>query len=1580
MSTWVRWSLLLVIFMIPRVQAGERTVKDFSLDFSGNALDSTSISVRFGDSLKIDTAGTIFSSILDTAISSVISETALSGQPKVKVVGNNDFRVGYFYWDSPHLGSGSSIDEVDYIYISDLSLNGLSTELDDSPIGVAKDEKQVGGNPPGSFDFYMDSDSNFISYWSGFNNDSVRTSNSAHKGFYSGSLNSFATNATDIPMGNLGGEPAFALMNEVDLADTDTWKVAIAYNLGINDDALAIQVKEPLNGTIYGPDTIASGNAFPPRHIGIKVAPNGTILVSWIKSPLVVGDVLGELYVSAYTDSLTPILGMQSVLVASDVIVHGASFEDNNSNTYGLEAIDDDQFVITYSNVSEVYYNTINVAAKSISPSTLVTPHCAVCFFPSITLTPDSTKLVISYFGNENEAASDTLAQGSFYDLVGAIRSVDNSSRITRTLSTREVNYSHSYGKRIHYYSQVSVAMDNDGNIVAGFNWEDKAWVNGWANVNIYQDTGRYLSKDLIIPSGLVTESYDPLKDSVEWIQAFSVLDSNVDTRFQFSTDGTYNEPFVEIDDLGNFPAPTRASGNHYRYAFELRSSNQARVAPAVDSMLLKWNVRPRDVVIDSIKIGNSPYQSFRSDKIYPVINRLDSVRIELSGFDYDNPVELTLAQYEDTVFVDSVKIVQSVTLLPAGFFRASISYLPRDTVAADLPIIFNWVDPAGWASAKDTLHLNYYNIPPEDSVFITFPQGGGRGDSSEQVVPDKYYRIQMGDTTHLRIVALDSNDAIVNIQLSDTDNWIQSVEQVNVIDSINKLIPHDDIDTLADRELAIPDIDLTIDTVYIVLEDGDVKREIQVLLVPNHVPWIDSIKTLSYMLENGAFKDSTIYHNTNLQIDRSLDIIPFVPNRIVAYDRDPDEINLDSSYVEWYLLEVDSNGACCIDWPSPIGVGDTIVLGGKELYGDSLVIPLGADTLTVIGRDSLISWYEKFHRLRMVTYDVTGAFREDTLGLTYPRLDTNQNNNNFQMDLDSLLESFDLVLGGSSQGKQYKTKVTSTGTSPLVINRSYTGEDQAIWLDYKLDWVDTTGTVSSSFVENRTDSSRITPSAAITLKQFEDLTITFDVNVANLVGDSIIQDTLYLETNDWFNPILKLPLRLEYNDYPKVTVFYEPFDDRDTVYTIDSLVQNIPLNGRLKFAFTEPVVESDIHQYIKVFSVPDNVSRGLDADSLLYEAGELGSRISLTQSKFSSQFQRVYSRDANGNILSKYVDTLLFIPSYKTVSDSFKIRPAPESFVVGDSIHIWMSHSIVDSTGNPLDLAKSALPLAQLTTDTIIPTSIDASTFKVVESKLSPQIGGTQPPGDPIRIPFDSRLVEWNIFGGDSIFSIDFNRKGAGNRTVRISSKKSQWEHVPLKSIQLENNDSTLVIYPRRHFFSKDSLRIQVFSNLSDWKGRTLNGNGDSTFTYLFWCYDTPTRELNELCSQGLGQDTVDQFEWLVEVGESGFYSFPNPYRPYRADHREVGGIAFKNLHKIKGIVPDEPINIRVYTLNGQLVHSSKRKNRSVVFAEGANDAPQYIWNARNNHGKLVATGLYIYVIESSDEVVQKGKVAVIR
>jgi len=84
---------------------------------------------------------------------------------------------------------------------------------------------------------------------------------------------------------------------------------------------------------------------------------------------------------------------------------------------------------------------------------------------------------------------------------------------------------------------------------------------------------------------------------------------------------------------------------------------------------------------------------------------------------------------------------------------------------------------------------------------------------------------------------------------------------------------------------------------------------------------------------------------------------------------------------------------------------------------------------------------------------------------------------------------------------------------------------------------------------------------------------------------------------------------------------------------------------------------------------------------------------------------------------------------------------------------------------------------------------------------------------------------------------------------------------------------------------------------------------------------------------------------------------AFPNPYKPSKHGNK---GITFTNLR--------QGDRIRLYTITGEMIYDAK------VSADG-----NFVWNVQNNSGNKIASGVYVYYIESRGSKI-KGKVAVER
>jgi hypothetical protein len=84
----------------------------------------------------------------------------------------------------------------------------------------------------------------------------------------------------------------------------------------------------------------------------------------------------------------------------------------------------------------------------------------------------------------------------------------------------------------------------------------------------------------------------------------------------------------------------------------------------------------------------------------------------------------------------------------------------------------------------------------------------------------------------------------------------------------------------------------------------------------------------------------------------------------------------------------------------------------------------------------------------------------------------------------------------------------------------------------------------------------------------------------------------------------------------------------------------------------------------------------------------------------------------------------------------------------------------------------------------------------------------------------------------------------------------------------------------------------------------------------------------------------------------------YPNPFEP-RLGHTSI---VFDNLTTI--------VRIRIYKITGELVFDAE-----VTTVNG-----QASWNATNNEGDSVATGVYVYLLSNSDGQKTRGKLVIVK
>jgi hypothetical protein len=475
-------------------------------------------------------------------------------------------------------------------------------------------------------------------------------------------------------------------------------------------------------------------------------------------------------------------------------------------------------------------------------------------------------------------------------------------------------------------------------------------------------------------------------------------------------------------------------------------------------------------------------------------------------------------------------------------------------------------------------------------------------------------------------------------------------------------------------------------------------------------------------------------------------------------------------------------------------------------------------------------------------------------------------------------------------------------------------------------------------------------------------LSFEFRFQSDSLRGDSVLADTLLVQTNDFANPVLKIPFRMVYNDLPLVTLAVpgRPGAGPAGGYNAAGLPRLLPARSNLSLAFSETVRIPDPAKVLRVYSLLDSVKN---------PGGYREIHGAYTYVRTRAP-KRAAGKSAEGNFglpkaaaADSLADQLIFTPAYEAASDSLKVKPPPGFFIYGDKLRIRMSNGIVDRAGNGLDLRldKRAAPPGSF--DTVFQVRIDTSVFSVTRTEPPDGYAG-QKPDDPIRIRFNRKLALSAPLGKDSLTRLSLGSpKAAESPAVRVASAFFPGRPYDFQALTLEDGDSTLVVRPRPRLAARDTVTITLSGGIVDTSGVSLDGNGDRIPQ---WLYDR--------------RDSVDAYAFSFSTSDFAFYVFPNPFRFGDPRHRAKGTITFKNLNSLDGFTTGDHTTVRIHTMTGDLVYDSGIRNGDPA------GRPQKLstsmeWDLKNDQGTTVGTGVYIFSLSDGNrKLLRKGKLAIVR
>lgn len=572
---------------------------------------------------------------------------------------------------------------------------------------------------------------------------------------------------------------------------------------------------------------------------------------------------------------------------------------------------------------------------------------------------------------------------------------------------------------------------------------------------------------------------------------------------------------------------------------------------------------------------------------------------------------------------------------------------------------------------------------------------------------------------------------------------------------------------------------------------------------------------------------------------------------------------------------------------------GDSLVF---RWYLNSLLLTTQNETCSVriSPGDTVLSYYVE---------DLAGKSDSAAFRLEYPYW--NANTQAFQSSLRAFADSLSFILGGNMYDTVGIT-ISNTGTSTMTITKVYTGQDDARWLSYRF--------ANAYWIGESTQVSQVN---AYPIAPRQSMNLTVYLRADSLRGDGVMRDTLYIETTDYINPVLRIPMQLVYNDLPFIGSFSFSFDPAMPLAKRRVAAPRFPPNAAITFRFSEALDTNTIRGGITVYSRRDSAAER----SLVPIAGDY--------------------------IFAPSADTVRFRPAYDRASPFYGFRPPAGLFISTDMIAVRINNTIRDRAGNALDIHKEKIRVPSA--DTTFVAQVDSSPFYITE--LDPPAGDSLALAtDPIRVVFSRAIDPATV---DT--SVD------GNTTLRVYTGYSSGTAVGYAWVRVDSNSIT--VKPREAFFSRDSVTVRLSARIRDRFGYSIETNGDGVSAFL---YDP--------------LDTSDALRWSFRTEATPFYIFPNPYEPSRdGRHREMGGIVFKNLNRLSE--NGEKLDIQILSLKGHVLFSSLRAGDDLTFAEGSSHkAPAWKWTTRNQYGTEVGSGVYYFLIKSGGAVVKKGKLIIVR
>lgn len=1011
-----------------------------------------------------------------------------------------------------------------------------------------------------------------------------------------------------------------------------------------------------------------------------------------------------------------------------------------------------------------------------------------------------------------------------------------------------------------------------------------------------------------------------------------------------------------------------------YRLTINRKPGADSLGSPGVSAIALPWNAKPIVATLDSIAVNGRIRQGARFGDTITITSRRDTLSAFIGLHDADSTGTLTIRN-SGTV-VDSQLTCAS---LPEVHVRVRYpEIMASDTVVACSTAV---TDTFGWSSDPRIFYLRSRNKAPQFTVSVEYRAADGSR-ATAALTDFRRFIIQEDDSVACIYSIADTNDpAGVRAILYRTTNGVRVA-----LDSIQGGAQK----RYVIRGPTVPVADSTV--IEIDGHDPDTTVTRRASVVVNHMPRISGVRLDGRAVNAGD--------SMRVSIGR--------PGTFSVTARDTDLAFWDSL-------------TCVLSTPAR---RDSV----KKNSGDFTwtFVPSRSDTQVVIS-----------------THDRYGKKDSILFYIKYPWLSVDTATNAvYRAALDSLDTLFSLILGGPVRRDSVTVPILNGGSDSLHLTSIKLADSTRAWLSLRAPQPAGTAVFSAA------NASSFVP---VVLNAGSTARLVIYACADSLSGDGMLSSSIVIGTSDLAHPFDTVPLRLEYNDLPRVLSVAPQWDStrpyqRAGLYKAKaSAAYRFPPHASIGIDFSEPMDTATARTGLFVYSVFDSAAaRAVRPISVRRTWNKDFSRLTLT-AQYDTSSRHFALRPPSGLFVP--TDSLVLVltsaltdraitlhgPNRLDVNDDFNRDPA------GDERFLFRVDSITfsllavsppdgDTAAGPTGpivltfsapVLKSAIDTARINNRSLIVRSrcnggnriaFDSVVASGSSVRFYPKVrfffhdsvscyyrGASI--RDRIGFPADNRHsgipatlfdtastaedVQWRFSvkgiavlsvtprNGDTTtaanepITISFSEKVpadvfdislTGNRSFKISSRYGEGDQSTFRSVFFSRDSTAVTFVPASGYFNNDSVHCSFFGFSKKYRyGETVfPGSADSG-------------------SAG--------FEWFFRTGSTGFYTYPNPYKPGKDPRhcRDNGpcGIWFKNLHSLeKGAID---FRVCIYSIKGWPVFDSKKAGVTIRLNPG--DKPQWLWNTNNDKGEPVASGIYFYsIFDGNDKVLLKAKLMIVR